>query len=373
MSGILHLISENSFEAAHALLEGCRTSNKKRKLTNQKKACNTSALFLATKSRPAIEAVRLINALVAAGASLDIKSNEGRYVLLHACGAGVDPMIFDALLNLNAERKTNLDNWWADADEHNWWADSDEHNWWADADEHGNGAFGLACKSGNFNLAEHVLRVALMNVSAKGFLEGHGVNDILKILANALARDESAAIKILNTCHKVTNEVSESRVLPEEKLSFESEYIYSSRVIRMFHSITLASKMFDFILKFHTLFLTRTLDKSILKWYKENDDNDSVPSKFKKFVFSIKRKALWENNKELGLVLLRTYKSRSCTDILEHIVSYVCRTYDDDDDDDEWSSESESESAYDRHGWDDYDSHYGNYDESRDLDTFFGF
>jgi hypothetical protein len=78
MKNILHLISENSFEAVHALLEGCRTSNEKRKLSNQKCECNTSALFLATTSTPPNEAVRLINALVAAGASLQKLDNEKR-------------------------------------------------------------------------------------------------------------------------------------------------------------------------------------------------------------------------------------------------------------------------------------------------------
>lgn len=248
MSGILHLISENSFEAVHALLAECRTSNKKWKLTNQKKECNTSALFLATKSRPAIEAVRLINALVATGASLDIKGNEGRNVLLYACGAGVDLMIFDALLNLYAERKTNLG------------------NWWIDSDQHGNGAFGLACKSGNFNLAEHVLRVALTNVSAKSF---QGRNDIVKILSSAVqGSDERAVIKILNICHKVTNEISESRVFPEEKFPSElADNSYSLRAIRKFYSLALDTKMFGFILKFHSLFPSETLNKSILKWY----------------------------------------------------------------------------------------------------------
>jgi hypothetical protein len=92
--------------------------------------------------------------------------------------------------------------------------------------------------------------------------------------------------------------------------------------------------MFDFILEFHTLFPTKTLNESILKWYEENVDNDSVPMWCKKIVLFIKRKTLWENNRDLGQVLLRAYKSRSCIDILEHIASYVHSTSDDDDDDD---------------------------------------
>jgi hypothetical protein len=161
--------------------------------------------------------VRLINALVAAGASLQKLDNEKRNVILYACEAGVDPIIFDALLNWNPRRKINLD------------------NWWRSFDQHGNGACDLACESGNFNLAEHVLRAALTHVSASWFLPD-GVYNILRVLSSAvLGSDESAAIKILNICHKVTNEVSEGRVLPEEKLSFELKpETYSLRSIQSF-------------------------------------------------------------------------------------------------------------------------------------------
>jgi ankyrin repeat protein len=107
MSNILHLISENSYEAVHAILEECRTSFEKSELSNQKDERNTSPLFLAAKARPPNEAVRLINALVASGAYLDNRDNEGRNVLLNACAAGVDPMIFDALLNFHPNRQEN--------------------------------------------------------------------------------------------------------------------------------------------------------------------------------------------------------------------------------------------------------------------------
>ena len=105
MTNILHLISENSFEAVHALLEECRTSFEKSELSNQKDGRNTPALFLATKSWPPNEAVRLINALVAAGASLESRDYERKEVLDYACETGVDLMIFDALLNLHPHRQ----------------------------------------------------------------------------------------------------------------------------------------------------------------------------------------------------------------------------------------------------------------------------
>lgn len=89
--------------------------------------------------------------------------------------------------------------------------------------------------------------------------------------------------------------------------------------------------MFDLIVELHTLFPSKLLHGSIFKWHEENIDNDSVPMRFKKFVLSIKRKALWKDNKDLGLVLVGAYKNRNCSDILEHIASYVHRTYDDDD------------------------------------------
>jgi hypothetical protein len=90
-------------------------------------------------------------------------------------------------------------------------------------------------------------------------------------------------------------------VFPEEKLSFEfGDYSDSSRVMRDFYEHALDREMFDFILEFHTLFptVTLTLNESILNWYEKNDDNDSIPMWFRKFVISIKRKALWENNRE---------------------------------------------------------------------------
>ena len=64
-----------------------------------------------------------------------------------------------------------------------------------------NGAFVLACSSGNFNLAEHVLNVALTAVSPTSFLGGEP-NNILKALLFAVeAFDVSAALKVMNMCH----------------------------------------------------------------------------------------------------------------------------------------------------------------------------
>lgn len=112
MSNILQLISENSFEVVHGLLEECQTYIEKTKLSNQKNKCNISTLFLATTSMPPIEAVRLVNALVAAGASPRKLDNEKRNVLLYDCKAGVDPMIFDAILNSKPRKLNHLDEWW---------------------------------------------------------------------------------------------------------------------------------------------------------------------------------------------------------------------------------------------------------------------
>jgi hypothetical protein len=141
-------------------------------------------------------------------------------------------------------------------------------------------------------------------------------------------QDESAAIKILNICHEVANEIPRRLALPDDKFPFTPEdnaCAYTSN--RQFYSLAFDSKMFYFIEEYYALFPSKKFYGSILKW-KKNFDSDSVPLWFKKFVLSLKRKALWEDNKDLGLVLLRTYKSRSCTDILEHIVPYVHSTYD---------------------------------------------
>ena len=181
----------------------------------------------------------------------------------------------------------------------------------------------MACNSSNFSLAEHVLRVPLTEERVRWFLIGP-VDSILEILSITVSeRNESASIKLLNICDKVTNEISEGRMLSDYKLSFEPD---NERAIRNFYRLAFNSKMFDFILEFHSLFPTEAMNESISKWYDDNVDNDSVPSRFKEFVISLKRKALWEDNRDLGLVLLRTYKSRNCSEILEHIVSYVRST-----------------------------------------------
>lgn len=96
MSNILQLIRDNSFEAIHLLLKG-----RYNRISNAKDRNNVSALLLATKTLPPLEAVRLIDALIAAGANLQKKDGGKRNVLLYACHAGVDPMVFDAILNWN--------------------------------------------------------------------------------------------------------------------------------------------------------------------------------------------------------------------------------------------------------------------------------
>ena len=184
MSDILQLIRDNSFEAIHILLRGCHN-----RISNAKDENNVSALSLATKTLPPLEAVRLIDALIVAGANLQKRDDEKRNVLLFACKAGVDPIIFCAILNWNPRRKNNLVGWW-------------EH-----FDSSYNGAFVLACNSGNFDLAEHVLNVALTTVSPTSFLNGEP-NNILKALLFAVeAFDESAALKVMKMYHKVIDKI----------------------------------------------------------------------------------------------------------------------------------------------------------------------
>jgi hypothetical protein len=87
--------------------------------------------------------VLVIDALMKAGATLLKRDNECRHALLFACEAGVDPVIFDALLRWNTIRNDILDKWWNHVNISN------------------NGVFILACMSGNYTLAEHNLKNGL--------------------------------------------------------------------------------------------------------------------------------------------------------------------------------------------------------------------
>lgn len=244
-----------------------------------------------------LEAVRLIDALIDAGADLQRLEFLKRNVLLFACEAGVDPMIFDPILNWNPRRKNYLGKWW-------------KH-----FDFCGDGAFVLACNSGNFDLAEHVFNVALTAVNPTSFLAGQP-NNILKALSVAVEEfDEIAALKLLNMCHKVIDKI------PGKRFIFLSDLGLSDLLSR-----ALDKGMFKIILTCYALFPTEGIKQFILYWHQKCIRvNNAVPMGIGKLVHSIRRKALWENNRDLALVLVRAYKNKnmSCGDILEHISSYV--------------------------------------------------
>lgn len=96
-----------------------------------------------------------------------------------------------------------------------------------------NGAFVLACSSGNFNLAEHVLNVALTAVSPTSFLGGEPNNIVKALLFAVEAFDVSAALKVMNMCHKVIDKT------PGIFFAVKSKMIESTRVatdLRVFSS-----------------------------------------------------------------------------------------------------------------------------------------
>jgi hypothetical protein len=203
MSEIPELISENSFEAVHKLLR-----ETKNKYSNARTYDNVAALSLATKTLPPSKAVLLIDALMKAGATLPKRDNERRHALLFACEAGVDPVIFDTLLRWNIIRNDVLDRWWNHVNISK------------------NGVFILACMSGNYTLAEYILKTVLKYrlATAEDFLFGRA-NHILKGLLFAVKNHgQNDFCRILGMCHNIIDD------FPEKCDNFDEDLLVGTTI-----------------------------------------------------------------------------------------------------------------------------------------------
>lgn len=305
MSGILELIRENSFEAVHKLLR-----ETKNKYSNARNIDNVAALSLATKTLPPYKAVLLIDALMKAGATLPERDNERRHALLFACEAGVDPVILDALFRWNIIRNDVL------------------NRWWNHVNIDGNGVFILACRSGNYALAEHILKTVLNYrlATAKDLLFGNA-NNILKALLYAVENHgQNDFCRILGMCHNIID------YFPEEYDNFNEDVETGFEII-LSGIITLAleREMYTAVLYYFAHFrLTKYSDTYYvyplgrLVW-KLIARNPSVvlPKSIRNLSISYESYHSWKKNKDLALVLLRAYKNTTFADILGCISSYL--------------------------------------------------
>jgi ankyrin repeat protein len=94
----LKYIRENSFDLAFEML--IEYGNQ---ISNAKDSNGTTALMLSAKLKPPSKAVLLMSSLLHAGAVFETKNNRDRQLLLYACHAGVDPIIFELGENMTDE------------------------------------------------------------------------------------------------------------------------------------------------------------------------------------------------------------------------------------------------------------------------------
>ena len=301
---IAELIGENSFEAVHKLL-----METKNKYSNARNNHNIAALSLATKTLPPHKAVYLIDALMKAGATLPKRDNERRHALLFACEAGVDPVIFDALLKWNVIRNDVLGNWWNHVNISK------------------NGVFILACMSGNYTLAEHILKTVLKYrlATAEDFLFGRS-NHILKGLLFAVENHgQNDFCKILGMCDNIID------YFPEEYDNFDEDQetgtsIYLSGIL----THALEREMYTAVLDYSAYFSVmdysqyncNLMGRVVWKLIARNPFV-VLPKNIIDLSLSYERNGSWEKNKDLALVLLRAYKNTAFADILGCISSFI--------------------------------------------------
>jgi hypothetical protein len=297
MSELLQLINDNYCDLAIALL---RSMGKE--ISNTKNSNGVSALMLATTVTPKENAVSLITALMEAGASLNKRDNKRRHVLLYACEAGVDPIIIDEILKWNSTRCKVLEEWWHQCND-----DKD-------------GVFILACKSGNYSLAEHILNAASKNIPVEELLHGRS-NNVLKALKVAVKEhNEDFVTRVLRMCRQFTLEIpNEHEVEYGDCYHDDRSTIYLTDILKS----ALDRGMFAFLLECRT-FSPDELEETVWKWFKSNVNGETaIPIDIKHLALRYEKKVTWEENRSLALLLLRVYNGRRCNDILEHISSFI--------------------------------------------------
>lgn len=346
MSTFLELIEENSVDLALQMLK-----EKGDKVSNANHSNGVSALMLATKVEPTSKAILLIDALMKAGASLDKWANNRRDVFLYACEAGVDPIVFNAILNWSSY-PLRIDRTGA------------QHGWSINADNEASGVFILACKSGNFDLIRHVLSTAHRLFEQKNILgedpcqegfydEEYNIENFLETRSNHILRalevavgrhEESFALRLLCLLSEFIKKVPDKcRVVFYNPKEYTN--IYLSNIV----NDALNHGMFSFIVEYGAIFSSnRYFKQNVWNWVNNRSVDGTVRVKVRvrtmfryttailtesnlgnipfsvlKLALSYENNCLWEKNKDLALVLLRTLKDRRNNDVLNYISSFI--------------------------------------------------
>jgi hypothetical protein len=328
----LQLIKDDSFDLAIRMLQekGSKIANAQfeYKEDGGEDDNGETALMLATELKPVSKSLVLIDALMEAGASMDACEYEYfGHIFFHACRRGVDPAIFDKLIMWDSVRENLF------------------QEWWSKYDCNGNGVFVLACESHNFSLAEHILSLAFTQHRQENFLESMP-NHILKSLVvptRSYGLDEEFLVKWLRLIRTYVDEIPQEYTIGKNDIDDEPTreyYPHNGHIISLPHFFELALRNgeFGFIEEYAALFIADyKLKKLIWQWLHKGEGNPSffdnkgppdkvIPIKVRKIALSYERNDLWNRNKDIALVLVRAYKAKYHSDILEHVSSFVYKT-----------------------------------------------
>ena len=249
------LISDNSFDLAIELL-----GKGGHEVFDIENGDGYQLLSIAVKVIPSSNAVLLVEALINAGVSiyvLDYTEWSKRNDLFFACKIGVDPIIFDALLKWDIERNARHVKWWREF-----------RNFYNTTNGSNEGILHIACRSGHYDLVEHLMHTISKEESVRRVLDGNA-NNIAQILGNTiLFQSEDYNIKLICLCRRFFDNfpVGYSHCYSLSHYMDHSDYceaVYSLKEV-IGHALT--NSKYAFVLEFTKLFPSRKVNQIIWKW-----------------------------------------------------------------------------------------------------------
>lgn len=264
MKALHLLISDNSFDLAIEVLG--RASHEALNIENDH---GYILLSQAVEMTPSSNAVVLVDALVDAGVSIyqsigNRQNNEWskRNDLFVACGIGVHPMIFDAILR----RRIHYKEWWTRWDFTTWTNRGPTR-----------GYFHLACLSGNYDLVEHLLDIISKEGSVRDLLS-ESANNIVGILESTVRSfSEDYNIKLIRLCRRFFDDFPNGYSYSYSLCHYED---FSNSLTETYNLDRVVGSALDrgmssFVLEFATLFPSQKIKQIIWKWTIWNANNIS--------------------------------------------------------------------------------------------------
>ena len=249
-----------------------------RKLANSRGDRRITPLMKAASVQKSATAISLINDLMANGASIESRDDDGHNVLLYACRFGADPSVIECIMDWNS-RKNSPIRW--------------KHCVYDGFD--GTGPFTLACASSNKALILYILQ------KRETLRLDYDDDNIDKGLYHAIQNSEQAAI-ILADCVKelaIGNELAYSfstnwplaRIFDDGFNEYSREIDVITYIIDV---ITLAfgHRMFDLISRLHSI---KNLSVDIFLWVDKNKQlEQNIRPSFSQIARDYFRKEAWK-------------------------------------------------------------------------------